>query len=89
MIVAGLPRHLAIDQKAGGLKIEHEDLRLQQRGFDRLALAGRLPLKQRDQDTDARRTVPALRSATGMPTRTGPCPGRPVIDISPPMPCAI
>ncbi len=32
---------------------------------------------------------PAVRSAIGMPTRTGPCPGSPVIDISPPMPCAI
>src|SRR5213078_3895934 len=26
---------------------------------------------------------PAVRSATGMPTRTGPWPGRPVTDISP------
>src|ERR1700730_2199930 len=33
--------------------------------------------------------LPALKSAIGMPTRTGPWPGRPVIDISPPMPCAI
>ena len=33
--------------------------------------------------------MPAVRSATGMPTRTGPWPGSPVIDISPPMPCAI
>ena len=32
---------------------------------------------------------PAVRSATGMPTRTGPCPGIPVIDINPPMPWAI
>ena len=24
-----------------------------------------------------------------MPTRTGPCPGKPVIDIKPPIPCAI
>ena len=32
---------------------------------------------------------PAERSAIGMPTRTGPWPGMPVIDISPPMPCAI
>ena len=32
---------------------------------------------------------PAQRSAIGMPTRTGPCPGSPVIDISPPMPWAI
>ena len=33
--------------------------------------------------------LPAVRSAIGMPTRTGPWPGRPVMDISPPMPCAI
>ena len=32
---------------------------------------------------------PAVRSATGMPTRIGPSPGAPVIDISPPMPWAI
>ncbi len=35
------------------------------------------------------RKMPAVRSAIGMPTRTGPCPGNPVIDISPPSPCAI
>ena len=35
------------------------------------------------------RKMPAVRSATGMPTRTGPWPGRPVIDMSPPMPWAI
>ena len=29
--------------------------------------------------------IPAVRSATGMPTRIGPRPGSPVIDISPPM----
>ena len=33
--------------------------------------------------------LPAVRSSIGMPTRTGPWPGTPVIDISPPMPCAI
>ena len=32
---------------------------------------------------------PAERSAIGMPTRIGPPPGAPVIDINPPMPCAI
>ena len=32
---------------------------------------------------------PAHKSSIGMPTRTGPWPGRPVIDISPPMPWAI
>ena len=33
--------------------------------------------------------LPAVMSAMAMPTRTGPCPGSPVMDISPPMPCAI
>ncbi len=33
--------------------------------------------------------MPEHRSAMGMPTRTGPCPGMPVMDIRPPMPCAI
>ena len=33
--------------------------------------------------------LPAVRSSIGMPTRTGPWPGRPVMDISPPMPWAI
>ncbi len=32
---------------------------------------------------------PEVRSAIGMPTRIGPRPGSPVIDISPPMPWAI
>ncbi len=32
---------------------------------------------------------PPVRSATGMPARTGPWPGSPVTDMMPPMPCAI
>src|ERR1051326_4673658 len=32
--------------------------------------------------------MPAEVSLIAIPTRTGPCPGRPVIDMSPPMPCA-
>ena len=55
------------------------------RGFDSLHLhrnkrsmsAPRMPCA---------RKIPAVRSATGMPTRTGPCPGSPVTDMSPPMP---
>ena len=31
-------------------------------------------------------TSPPSGLRSGMPTRTGPCPGSPVIDISPPMP---
>ena len=48
--------------------------------FSRSSSAVRMPSAQ---------NKPAVRSATGMPTRTGPWPGNPVIDISPPMPCAI
>ena len=52
------------------------------------------PRPERSRSSSATRTpwarkMPAVRSATGMPTRTGPCPGRPVTDMSPPMPCAI
>jgi hypothetical protein len=32
---------------------------------------------------------PAARSATRMPTRIGPSPVAPVIDVNPPTPCAI
>ena len=56
MIVAGLSGDLALDQITRGLKIEHEDLRLQQRGLDRLALAGTVAFEQRDEDADAPRT---------------------------------
>ena len=33
--------------------------------------------------------MPAQLSATAIPTRSGPWPGIPVTDMSPPMPCAI
>ena|SRR5882672_4341372 len=49
-------------------------------GSSRSSRAVRMPIAQNS---------PAVRSATGMPTRIGPSPGAPVIDISPPMPCAI
>ena len=45
MIVTRLLRNLTFDQIARGLKIEHEDLCLQQRGRDLLAFSGRLSLK--------------------------------------------
>ena len=35
------------------------------------------------------RKIPEHRSAIGMPTRTGPWPGMPVMDMRPPMPWAI
>ena len=87
MIVARLLRHLTIDQPARGLEVEHECLRLQQRGVQPL------PLPDFSRSSSASITPwaannPAVRSAIGMPTRTGPCPGRPVIDIRPPIPCA-
>ncbi len=50
MIVAGLAGDLALHQPARGLEVEHEDLRLQERRRDVLALAGFLALEQRDQD---------------------------------------
>src|SRR5262244_527373 len=52
------------------------------------------PLPERSRSMRAQRMpwarkMPAVRSATGMPTRTGPCPGKPVTDMSPPMPGAV
>ena len=52
MIVAGLLGHLVRLQPARGLEIEHEDLRLQQRGGDPLAFAGNFALEQRDHDAE-------------------------------------
>src|SRR5207245_10597172 len=47
MVVARLWRHLAGVQPARGLEIEHEDLRLQERGRYFLTLAGLLALEER------------------------------------------
>ena len=52
MIVAGLLRHLLGDQPARGLEVEHENLRLQQRRLDVLALLRRLALEQRRHDAE-------------------------------------
>ena len=52
MIVAGLLRNLTGHQPARGLEIEHEDLRLQQRGLDLLALAGFFALQQRRENAE-------------------------------------
>ena len=51
MVVAGLRRDMPVDQPARGLKIKHENLRLQQRGMDPLSLAGFDALIQGDHDT--------------------------------------
>jgi hypothetical protein len=85
VVVAGLRRHLAAEQPARALEVEHEYLRLQQRGGDVLALfdlsrssnATRMPSAQNS---------PAQRSRSGC-RRTGPArePGR----HQPAMPCAI
>ena len=50
VVVAGLLGHLAVDQPARRLEVEHDDLGLQQRGLHPLALARDLALEQRDQD---------------------------------------
>ena len=52
MIVAGLLRHLALDQIARGLKVEHENLRLQQRRRHRLPLAGFIAIQQSDHNAE-------------------------------------
>ena len=50
MVVAGLLGDLALHQPARGLEVEHEDLRLDQRGVDPLALAGALAIVEREDD---------------------------------------
>ena len=51
VIIAGLFRHIAVHQPACGLKIQHRDLRLQQRCLDPLALAGLFTPEKRQQHT--------------------------------------
>src|SRR4051812_2318197 len=51
VIVAGLLGDLPADQVTRGLEVEHEDLRLQQRRLDVLALARLLALQQRGENT--------------------------------------
>ena len=50
VIVAGLAGDFAAHGPARGLEIEHEDLRLQQRGVNPLALAGIFALQQGDEN---------------------------------------
>src|SRR6266404_6325728 len=50
VVVAGLLGNLALDQPPRRLEVEHENLRLDQRGMHPLANAGRFALQQRDQD---------------------------------------
>jgi len=50
VVVAGLARDLAFVQPARRLEIQHEDLSLEQRGLDPLALARDLAFEQRHQD---------------------------------------
>ena len=52
MVVAGLLGDVLFHQPARGLEIQHEDLRLQQRGLHPLALAGNVALQQRGEDAD-------------------------------------
>src|SRR5581483_4442242 len=50
VVVASLAGHLASDQPARRLEVEHRDLRLEQRGVHPLSLAGALTLEQRRHD---------------------------------------
>ena len=50
MVVAGLAGDLAGHQPARGLEVQHEDLRLQQRGVHPAPHAGALAVEQRHQD---------------------------------------
>ena len=75
MIVAGLPGHLAADQPARALEVEHEDLRLQQRGRDVLALLRLLALEQRDQNAE-RAKQPRAEIGDGNADAHRPLPGQ-------------
>src|SRR5471032_2057499 len=52
MIVAGLLWNLVGDGPAGGLEVEHKDLRLQQRRVDPLSFARLLALKERHHNAE-------------------------------------
>src|SRR5215213_8891292 len=51
VVVAGLLGDVLFHQPARGLEIQHEDLRLQERGLHPLALAGNVALQQRGENT--------------------------------------
>ncbi len=52
MVVAGLLRNILFHQPARSLKIQHEDLCLQQRGMHPLAFAGNIALQECCEDAD-------------------------------------
>jgi hypothetical protein len=52
MIIAGLFGNFALDQIARALEVEHENLRLQERGLDVLTLFGFLALQQSNKNAD-------------------------------------
>ena len=88
MVVAGLRRHAALDQVARRLEVHHGDHGLEQRGLHPLPLARPLALGERGQHAD-RRVDASRESATAIPARTGPWPGKPVTAMRPPIPWAI
>ena len=57
MVVAGLPRHLAGQQPARRLEIEHEDHRLEQARVHPAAFAGGLALEQRHHDRERQKVA--------------------------------
>jgi len=52
MVVAGLPRHFLFDEVAGGLEVEHEDLRLQQTRVHPAPDAGAGAVEERHHDAE-------------------------------------
>ena len=88
MVVAGLLRHFFFHQPARGLKIQHENLCLQQRGLHPLTFAGDIALEQRGQDAD-RTEQPGCEVCDRNADPHRALAGAPVIDINPPMPWAI
>src|SRR5262245_942414 len=75
MIVAGLLWHLALHQPARRLKVEHEDLRLQERRRDVLAFLRLLALEQRNHDAE-RAEQPGTEVRDRNPDPHRPLPGQ-------------
>src|SRR5262245_878644 len=75
MIVAGLLRHFALHQPARRLEVEHEDLRLQERGRDVLAFLRPLALEQRNHDAE-RAEQPGTEVRDRNPAPHRPLPGQ-------------
>ena len=84
MLVAGQRRRLAMHEIIRGVRMHDGETGLVQRGFQELAMARTLPLRQRHQNAD-RGIEAGPMSTSGTPIRIGPLSGEPVAAIMPVM----